>query len=133
MAIGNASKMVDSGNWQTFPQPKLPKSLKEYESLYRFGFQYKGFKFLCDYLADKETKHLIWYVYPFYKEFSDDLIVFSDEIKTTPYWQTDIYNISIKNDNLKKLFQTFKEDKIFFSSDLCGTDFKQVIDFSLRR
>ena len=30
-------------------------------------------------------------------------------------------------------FQTFKENMIFYSSDLCGTDFKQVIDFQIRR
>lgn len=94
---------------------------------------FKGFKFLCEYLADKEEKSTCFFVYPYYKEFSDNIIVFSDVIKTSPYWQRDIYNISIKNDKLKNLFQNFKENKIFYSSDLDGTDFKQVIDFSIRR
>lgn len=133
MAIGNASKMIDSGSWQTSPQPKLPKSYNLYKPLFRFGFLYQGFKFLCEYLQDKENNDLIWYIYPYYKDFNDNLIVFSDEIKTSKFWQTDIYNISIKNDKLRNLFQTFKEDKIFFSNDLCGTDFKQVINFGIRR
>lgn len=133
MTIGNASKMVDKGNWQTFPQPKLPKSRNEYKVLYRFGFQFKGFKFLCDYLQDKNTYDLCWFIYPYYKEFSSNMIIFSDVIKPSLYWQRDIYNISIKNDKLKNLFMSFKENKIFYSSDLCGTDFKQVIDFSIRR
>jgi len=133
MAIGNASKMVDSGSWQTVPQPHLPKSLKDYKKLYTFGFQYKGFKFLCEYLKDKETKEVCWFIYPFYKDFSNKIIVFSDEIKISKYWQRDIYNPSFNNDGLKKLLATFKENKIFYSDDLCGTDFKQVIDFSIRR
>ena len=133
MAIGNASKMIDSGSWQTSPQPKLPKSYNEYNTLFRFGFLYQGFKFICEYLEDKDTKDLIWYIYPYYKDFEDNFIVFSDEIKPNKYWQTNIYDISIKNDKLRNLFMSFKEDKIFFSSDLCGTDFKQVINFGIRR
>lgn len=133
LAIGNASKMIDSGSWQTFPQPKLPKSYNEYKVLFRFGFFYKGFKFLCEYLQDPENFELCWYIYPYYKDFKDNLIVFSDIIKLSKYWQRDIYNISIDNKKLQNLFMTFKEDKIFYSSDLCGTDFKQVIDFSIRR
>lgn len=135
MTIGNASAMVDSGSWQTFPQPKLPKSYKDYKCIFRFGFQYKSFKFLCDYLVDKVEKKEspIWFIYPFYKDFKKNLIVFSDIVQVSRYWQRDIYNISIPNQKLKNLFMTFKENKIFYASDMCGTDFKQVIDFSIRR
>lgn len=133
MAIGNASSMIDSGSWQTFPQPHLPKSYKEYKVLFRFGFQYKGFKFICEYLADIEIHTTIFFIYPTNKEFKENTIVFSDEVKVSPYWQRDIYDISIKNDKLRNLFMSFKENKIFYASDLCGTDFKQVIDFNIRR
>ena len=133
MAIGNASAMIDSGAWQTLPQPKLPKSYKKYDVLYRFGFQYKNFKFLCEYLADKEEKETCFFIYPKYTNFKAKTIVFSDVVKVTRYYQRDIYNISIKNDKLKNCFQNFKENLIFYSSDLCGTDFKQVIDFQIRR
>ena len=133
MTIGNASKMVDSGAWQTYPQPKLNKSLKNFNSLYRFGFQYKGFKFLCDYLEDKKEHDLCFFIYPFYGEFTNNIIIFSDVIKQSIYWQRDIYNISINNDNLRNFFQKFKENKIFYANDLVGTDFKQVIDFSIKK
>lgn len=133
MTIGNASKMIDSGAWQTFPQPKLEKSLKCYNTIFRFGFQYKSFKFLCDYLEDKETGELCFFIYPYSKEFDKNMFVFSDVIKQSPFWQRDIYNISVKNDKLLHFFQKFKENRIFYSSDLCGTDFKQVIDFSIKK
>lgn len=134
VTIGNASKMIDSGSWQTFPQPHLPKSYNEYNPLFQFGFQYKSFKFLCELLQDKSNKNILcWFIYPFYKDFSDKLIIFSDIIKTEKNWQRDIYNITYKNEKLRNLFQTFRETNIFYSSDLCGTDFKQVIDFTIRR
>ena len=133
MAIGNASSMIDKGSWQTYPQPKLPKNYNEYEILYSFGFSYQGFKFECKYMIDTETSDTFFYIYPKTKDFKENEIIFSDEIKTTMYYQRDIYNISIKNDKLKNLFSNFKENKIFYSSDLCGTDFKQVIDFIIRK
>ena len=133
MALSSASSMVDSGSWQTFPQPKLPKSIKKYKSLYKFGFEFKDFKFLCELLQDKEDFTDVWFIYPYYGEFKSDLLVISDVIKPSPYYQTDIYNLSIKNEKLKRLLSTFKENKIFYSDDLCGTDFKQVINFSIRR
>lgn len=134
MAIGNASSMIDKGSWQTFPQPHLPKSYKEYKVMYRFGFQYQSFRFLCEYLVEKDSRtYPIWFIKPFVKDFSDKIIVFSDTIKVSKYWQRDIYNISIKNDKLRNLFMSFKENNIFYSDDMCGTDFKQVIDFQIRR
>ena len=131
--IGTNAEMINTGAWETSPQPHLPKSYKKYQVLFRFGFQYQNFRFLSEYLMDKDTKEVCWYIYPYYKQFDEKLIVFSDVIKISPYWQRDIYNISIKNDKLRDLFMSFKENKIFYASDLCGTDFKQVIDFTIRR
>lgn len=131
MAIGNASKMIDSGSWQTYPQPHLPNSYNDYKKLYTIGFQYKGFKFIAQYL--KYDSDRCWFIFPYYDDFKDNIIVFSDEIKISKMWQRDIYNISIKNDNLQRILSTFRENNIFYSDDLCGTDFKQVIDFSIRR
>lgn len=130
--IGNNSKMINEGSWQSFPQPHLEKSLKEYKKLYKIGFQFKNFKFLADLLQDKTTKELVWYVYQYYKEFKN-IIVISDVISQNPMIQRDLYNITIKNDKLKNLLNTFRESNVFYSTDLCGTDFKQVIDFSIRR
>lgn len=131
--IGTNAKMINTGAWETSPQPHLPKSKKEYKKMYSFGFHYKGFKFISEYLFDKQEKNCIWFIYPYYKEFKNNFFVFSDIISVSPYYQRDIYNISINNTRLKNLFMTFKENKIFYSSDMCGTDFKQVIDFQIRR
>ena len=131
--IGKHKDMLNTGAWQTDPQPHLPKSYKEYKVLFRIGFMYQTFKFLGELLLDNENKDVIWFIYPYNREFSDKIIIFSDIIKTSKYYQRDIYNPSIKNKKVVEILSTFKENKIFYSSDLCGTDFKQVIDFTIRK
>ena len=131
LAIGKHKDMINKGSWQTDPQPKLPKSNKEYKVLFRFGFLYKSFKFLCEYLFDGVDT--VWFIYPYKGEFKNNLIVFSDIIKPSQYWQRDIYNTEFNNERLNTLFRDFRESKIFYSSDMCGTDFKQAIDFTIRK
>lgn len=133
--IGKHKNMLNKGEWQSDPQPHLPKSRKCYKLLYRIGFMYQSFKFIGEYLKDTESKERVWFIYPYdiNKDFKDKMLVFSDVVKQSPYWQRNIYDLSIKNDKLKNLCKTFKENNIFYASDLIGTDFKQVIDFEIRR
>ena len=131
--IGTHANMLNKGEWQSDPQPKLPKSYNDYKMFYRFAFHYKTFTWLCEYLMDIETKDVIWFIYPYKGELKNNIIVFSDIIKTSPYWQRDIYNPLIKNKTLIDLFKTFKENRIFYATDLCGTEFKQAIDFEIRK
>lgn len=131
--FGTHAGMLNKGEWQSDPQPKLPKSYNCYKVLYRFAFHYKTFTWLCEYLMDNESKDVIWFIYPYSGKLKNNIIVFSDIIKTSPYWQKDIYNPLIKNKILIELFKTFRENRIFYSSDLCGTEFKQSIDFEIRR
>lgn len=130
-AIGKHKEMLNKGTWQSDPQPHLPKSYNEYKMLYRVGFLYKGFKFLGELLSDK--KDLVWFIYPYKKEFSSKLIVFSDIIKASKYYQRNIYNLTINNEKLAYIFSTFRESSIFYATDLVGTNFKQAIDFEIRR
>ncbi|MCQ2737374.1 MAG: phage DNA encapsidation protein [archaeon] len=133
MAIGNASSMIDSGAWQSDPQPKLPVSYKNYKVLYRIGFQYQAFKFIGEFLRNELDKTCVWFIKPYTRDFLKNTLVFSDYISPSKFYQRDIYNPDIKNDKLVKLLQSFRETNIFYANDLVGTDFKQVIDFSIRR
>lgn len=131
--IGWNKDMMNDGSWQSSPQPHLPKSYKEYSICYRIGFMYQNFKFIGELLQDKETKDICWFIYSYDKDFKNDIVLFTDVISTSIYYQRNIYDITIKNDNLQRLLNTFREDKIFYCNDLVGTDFKQAIDFSIRR
>ena len=90
-------------------------------------------KFICEFLKDYETSDVCFFIYPYSGEFKEKFFVFSDVIKISPYWQRSIYNADIKNKKLVNLFNEFRENKIFYSSLLCGTDFKQVIDFIMKK
>lgn len=131
--IGWNKDMMNDGSWQSSPQPHLPKSKNDYNICYRIAFMYQSFKFLGELLQDKETKDICWFIYPYDKDIDNKTLVFTDVISTSIYYQRNIYDITIKNDNLQKLLNTFREDKIFYCNDLVGTDFKQAIDFSIRR
>ena len=131
--IGTHAKSTNKGEWQSDPQPKLPKSYKEYKFLYRIMFCYKTFKWVGELLQDKKTKDLVWFIKPYSKEINNKTLVFSDIIKPSRYYQRDIYNPSINNDRIKSILETFKENRIFYATDLCGTEFKQSIDFIIRK
>lgn len=132
--FGRHAEMLNKGAWQTDPQPHLPKSKKYYKIMYRMIFQYQNFKFIAEYLQDKENPNIkCWFIYPKYTEVKNKTLVIGDQIRTDKYYQRNLYDMTIKNPNLKNLMLTFRENNIFYATDLCGTDFKQVIDFSIRR
>ena len=130
--IGNHKAMLNQGAWQSDPQPHLPLSYNEYDVMFRMVFKYGSFKFIAEYLFDNVSEYC-WYVYPYKGEITDDMLVISDEVKLNRHWQRSIYNIDIDNITLKRLLNTFRENNIFYASDLCGTDFKQAIDFEILR
>ena len=132
-AIGKHKDMLNKGSWQSDPQPHLPKSRKAYRCCYRILFYYQGFKFSGEYLIDNIDNTRCWFISPFTKDIPDKILVFSDVIKISKWWQRDIYNPNINNQKLKELLATFKENMIFYSTDLTGTDFKQAIDFTIRK
>ena len=133
--IGKHKDMLNRGSWQTDPQPHLPKSRKKYKRIYKVFFQYQSFKFVGEYLKDKEDgKNICWFIYPYEKEIPNKCIVFSDVVKISKYWQRNLYDMQINNDKLRRfMYETFRENNIFYANDLVGTDFKQVIDFEIKK
>lgn len=133
MAFGKHKDMLNKGSWQSDQQPHLPKSLNEYTSRFSFIFMYQDFKFACSYLEDNETGETCWFIKPYDGEIKEDSIVISDQVRVSPLWQRNIYDTNFRNPRLNNLFQNFRESNIFYATDLCGTDFKQVIDFCIRK
>ena len=132
-AIGKHRDMLNKGSWQSDPQPHLPKSYKAYNVMFRIMFVYKDFKFCGEYLKDKETFEPCWFIYPYNGEIKPKTIVFSDQVKVSPYWQRSIYDSTITNVSILSVLATFRETNIFYATDLCGTDFKQAIDFTIKK
>ena len=131
MSIKN--QMIDKGIWQCDEQPKLKKSYKEYKKIFTIGFFFKGFKYLGELIKDNETGEKIWFIKPYVKDFKEKTVIISDVISQSPYWKCDIYNTNFKNQKLNEILKTFREDSIFYSDDLTGTEFKKAINFIIRR
>ena len=133
--MGKHSAMINNGMWQSDPQPKLPKSKKEYDILFRCKFIYHTFQFLGEVLRDRETRNKIWFIYPKtrFSEKSKDILTFSDIINVSKYYNIDPYHCKIRNKKVLEYCDMFTEDNIFYSDDLTGTEFKNVINFSISR
>ena len=130
LAFGSAKTMIDSGAWQSRPQPKLTESKNNYKIIYRIGFEYKGFRFIGELI--KKEKEYNWFIYPHKNKFDDKIIVFSDRVVESRLWFRDIYSARVP-ERLRKILDTFRESSIFYSDDLTGTDFKTAIDFDIRK
>ena len=131
--FGNAKNLINKGGWQADPQPTLPKSLNEYKSVFRFMFYYQSFKFLCRYLWDKTENVYCWFICPYYGTIDDRTLVVTDKVSPSRYWVGDIYNTRFPNERINNLLKTFVESKIFYSTDLCGTEFKRLINFMIKK
>ena len=131
--IGKHAQMMNDGAWQSDPQPHLPKSYNEYNVCFRCVFMYQSMKFIGEFLQDPISYDYCWYIYPYNGEITNDMFVFTDVIKPNRRYQRDIYNVDTTNEYLKRIFSMFTEGNIFYASDMCGTDFKQAIDFVIRR
>lgn len=132
--FGENAEMMNSGKWQSASQPHLPKSYKNYNMKYRIVFKFKGFQFLAEFLQDKITNEICWFIRPKNTEkIKKKTLVITDEVNISKYYQRNIYDLTINNDRLKKILASFREGNIFYCDDLTGTDFKQAIDFEIRR
>lgn len=130
MSISN--NMIDSGVWVYDKQPKI--DVKDFVVNFRFGFQFKCFRFLCEIMTKKENADdFIFFIKPFVKDFDDKTLIITDVVKPSIYYQKDIYNVTIPNEKLQNILKDFRESKIFYSDDITGTEFKQCIDFSIKR
>ena len=130
--IGKHSAMLNSGEWQSDPQPHLRVPYKDCRLLCRCIFQYSGFGFIGEYLTYNGDK--FWFVYPKTRQdIYGYIYVFSDQIRESKTWACDPYHSNTRNPVLQRFFDDFREDKIFYSTDLDGTEFKQAINFEIRR
>ena len=131
--IGKHQDMLNKGMWQSDEQPHLPNSYNDYEVRFKMIFKYSGHKWIAEFLYDEETLDYCWFIKPYEGDIDKDTLVISDEVRFERLWQRNVYNVDIENPALKKILSTFRERKIFYASDLCGTDFKQAIDFEILR
>lgn len=131
-AIGSASSMISGGNWLTEPQPHLTDSINTYKVILRIVFCYADFKFLATLYTKNNS--LVWFICPKYTDVKKNTIVIG-LVGESIFYNKNIYNLDFRiKRNIRELIEkTFIESNIFYSTDLCGTDFKQCIDFMIKK
>ena len=124
MFFGDASKQIVTGEWDVKEVAKLPKLLYQYEMVYEILIVYQAFKFVLQLLVEPVNGGLICYVYPYTKEreiYRQITDVFSDMPNVTSK-----LDIDRKPEKLIKKCLTL--DKICYSDNLTGSDFKKVLE-----
>lgn len=122
MFFGNVGKNITSGTWECEEVPHLPTDI-DYVKLYEFLLSDFGFSFVVQLLRNPQNNGLIVYVYPYtYKRKVNRVVtsVFSDE----PLTSCRLFdNIEVE----KHIKWLINNNKICYSDNLCGSDFKQVL------
>ena len=125
MFFGQGAKMITSGEWYSEEQPKLSRPYEEYEHMIDVGFYFRGIGFLGHVIRDPDDEVFLLYV----EEWQPD--VFPRDMRIL----TDVYDLSpIITKNWSKRFRhdgviasLIKNNKLAFSSNLTGTEFRQMI------
>lgn len=123
MFFGQTAKQIISGEWDTTDLPRLPRPQSDYEVCYEILIEYQKFKFVLQLLVEPLEGGMICYVYPhtktreIYRKITD---VFSDKPNITSRLDTTNKAESL----ISKLIAL---DKVCYSDNLTGTDFRTVI------
>ena len=104
--------------------PKLPRKYYEYEKVYEILLKYQKFEFVIELLVEPKEGGTLCHIYPstkgrkIYRVITD---VFSDKP-----------NITTRLDTKKKpeaiMANCFRLDKVCFSDNLTGSDFKNIMN-----
>ena len=124
MFFGQSAKQIISGEWDVKEVPKLPREKDKYEKVYEILIQYQSFKFVLELLVEKEEGGVICFVYPHTKRRKIYRII-SDEFSDLP-------NVTSRLDRTRRPEEIIRNllilDKICFSDNLTGSDFKKVLN-----
>ena len=124
MFFGNKAKMITTGVWETDEQPHLPKKLNQYETKYQIFYEYGSNKFILNLLRDLETKEILLYVYPTVKECPKKIKrIVTDKFNLSPTSTLYLTKV-LKYDTI--IMKLISDNKVCFSDNLTGTEFKQV-------
>lgn len=123
MFFGQASKQIISGEWDTEDLPHLPGNQQDYECVYKVCVKYQSFSFMMNLLIDEDGSKIV-FVYPHTGKTKVDRII-QDEFSTDPM-------INNKLDPRHKpeahMLDCFRFNKVCYSDNLTGTDFRHVIE-----
>lgn len=123
MFFGQSAKQIINGEWDVKELPKLPRKQYAYDKVYEMLIKYQSFSFVLELLFEPSHGGKICFIYPYTRKRKIDRII-TDEFSDLP-------NITSKLDLTKKAEQhicdCIRLDKVCYSDNLTGSDFKKVL------
>lgn len=122
MFFGQTAKQIVTGEWDTIDVPKLPRKQYEYEKVYEVMVEYQKFKFIIELLIEPIHGGILCHVYPSTGQRKIDRVL------TTEF--SDLPNVTTKLDITKRpeylICECFRMDKVCYSDNMTGSDFRNV-------
>ena len=125
MFFGSVSKQILSGEWDVVECPRLPLPYDDFTECYRLQVNYQMFTFNVKLLCD-EKGALYTYVYPA-KNLDENGRIITDKFSDNPL-HTHAFNSRSRAE--MRIIECFKNNKVCYSDNLTGADFKQVLNQS---
>lgn len=123
MFFGQASKQIISGEWDTEDLPHLPGNQEQYECVYKVCVKYQSFNFMMNLLIDEDGSKIV-FVYPHTGKTKVDRII-QDEFSTDPMINN---RLDPRHKPEAHMMDCFRFNKVCYSDNLTGTDFRHVIE-----
>ncbi len=124
MFFGQSSKMITSGGWQTEEQPHLLEPVEHYNYHAQFFVSFDGLTYRCRLLTDSQNNPFI-YVEPHTTEVRPNERLITDKFSLNPNVSTGFLTTQYKYDIVT--LRLLRDNKIVFSDNLTGTEFKSLI------
>lgn len=124
MFFGQAAKQIVSGEWDVKNVPKLPRDQSEYEKVYEVMFAYQSFKFVLELLIEPKDGGRVCFVYPLTKSHKKITRIITDEFSDSPYKTPCLDSRRLPEAYIEECFRL---NKVCYSDNLTGSDFKQVL------
>lgn len=122
MFTKKSSEHIISGQWYSEKQPTLDNA-SDFRTIYTIVVEHNTFKYLCE-LKLSQNGDVFWYVTPKTSEIQPRTRVISNIINISSYYSN---NLKGSTPQEAKVFNLFKEGKVFYANDLTGTEFKKIL------
>lgn len=122
MFFGQTAKQIVTGEWDTKDVPKLPRKQEEYECVYELMVVYQKFKFVLQLLVEPKEGGRVVFIYP-YTGHREIKRVITNEFSDSVFINS-VLDVRKRPEAL--IMECFKLNKICFSDNMTGSDFRNV-------
>lgn len=121
MFFGQAAKQIVSGEWDVYDMNHLPGEQSDYECVYKMLVEYQAFRFCMNLLIDANGGKIV-FIHPQTTRTKFDRIL-TDRFSLNPLISA---RLNPKRKAEAHIQECFKQNKVCYSDNLTGTDFKHV-------